>query len=849
LEVSYGSVDYDLIYSGPSVSYSFSVPVYDETYSFRLRVNNKIGYSEYSNILTTKFSSIPEKMSPPNFDELNTDSRNNKIPYIKVSWTNSNNDNSITGYKLEMKLSSDSDTLISTIYEDININTLSYTIYQDNNNIIVGNTYDFYISCTNERGYSERSEQLSVLFATIPDALTSLNSNSVTKTSVTLSWSISNIFNGGSEIQGYILQNKLSTETSYSNSIPLSGINTLTYSYSSLTTGLTYNFRIAAFNDISDINLLNFSDEISVLIATIPRKITTFEQDLTNLVKNEVTIKWKAPSDNGGLAIQSYTIKRETTIGSGIYISINTITSSTNTFSYSDTSPTSPTQNYKILCTNNVGDSEESDELLTYVGIKPGKVINLSATSISSTSITFTYEAPDNVNDLNNPIDHYYIISYSPISSYTDTPVDNNLNFEYTLDSISSNSGSSFKFKVYAHNNLGNGDYSDEITILNCGSPGTPVITVNSRTVDSITFSFSPNSNDISDTSCPIKTFEFYRESSLIYSQTNNILSYTDSGLTNGVTYSYTLKYYNIVKNPGSVTKSFIIGTIPNIPTSITIDSVDKDGNLKISWTNDNGENTNVDIISNNILIALSNEEYDDTNKISVTDMTSLSCTWNNLTEGSTYKIKISAINSIGESDYSSDKTVIIASPPDPIQSLTYSSLTSNSITISYQSPTNNNGDTISGYNIYLGDTLLEKVADLTYTYSSLIKSNEYTMSVSAINSIGESSLESITFYACDKPSKPGIPTLISKTSNTINFKWKYSDDNGGCNILEYEIYYKTSNDSGFTSLATITDIYHLQYSHIITSTSTDEISYYVRAKNSNGYSEFSDTATFNLSS
>ena len=851
LEVSYGSVDYYLIYSGISNTYSFSVPVYDETYSFRLRVNNRIGYSDYSNILTIKFNSIPEQMSPPTLDELNSDSRNNKIPYIKVSWTNSNNDISITGYKLEMRLSTDSDTEINTIYEDTNINTLSYTIYQDNNNIIVGNTYYFYISCKNEIGYSIRSEKLSVLFATVPDALTILtyDSNSITKTSVTLSWSISNIFNGGSEIQGYILQNKLSTDTSYSNSKTISGMSTLTYTFSSLSTGLTYNFRIAAFNTISDISLLNFSNEISVLIATVPGKITTFEQDFTNLVKNQVTIKWKAPSDNGGLAIISYKIKRETTIGSNTYILITSIISSTNTFSYSDTSPTSPTQKYKILCNNNVGDSEESDELDTYVGIKPGKVTGLSATSISSTSITFKYEAPDNVNDLNNPIDHYYIISSSPTSSYTDNPYDNSLLLSYTLNSISSTTGSSFKFKVFAHNNLGYGDYSDEITILNCDSPNTPIITVNSRTADSITFSFSPHADDITDTSCQIQTFEFYRESSLIFSGANHILSYTDSGLTNGVTYSYTLKYYNIVKNSGSVTESYIIGAIPNKPKSITIDSVDKDGNLKISWTNDNGDNSNVEITSNTILIALASDDYDESNKITVTDMTSLSHTWNDRTTGSEYKIKISATNSIGESDYSSEIKVKIASPPDQVSSLTISSLSSSSITISYTIPSTDNGDSITGYNIYLDNSLLDTVTKLTYTYSSLNKSTQYKMSVSAINSIGESSLTSITFYACDVPSKPGIPTLISSTSNTINFKWNYPTDNGGCTILEYEIYYRNSDDNDFVSLATITNIYNLEYSHTISNPSTNNFLYKVRAKNNVGYSEFGETATLSLSS
>ena len=341
---------------------------------------------------------------------------------------------------------------------------------------------------------------------------------------------------------------------------------------------------------------------------------------------------------------------------------------------------------------------------------------------------------------------------------------------------------------------------------------------------------------------------EFYRESSLIYSQTNNILSYTDSGLTNGVTYSYTLKYFNIVKNSGSVTESYIIGTVPNKPTSINIDSVDKDGNLKISWTNDNGENTNIDITSNNILIALVNNEYEDSNKTTVRDMNSLSYTWTNLIQGNKYKIKISATNLVGESDYSSDLIVTIASAPESISSLTYS-LSSTSITISYTAPSNDNGDTITGYNIYLNDSLLETVTELPYTYSSLTKSYQYKMNVSAINSIGESSPSSIIFYACDSPSEPGKPTLISSTSNTITFNWTYSEDNGGCNILEYEIYYKSGSDSEFSSLATITNIYELEYSHTITSSSSNEFLYKVRAKNVIGYSNFGETATLYLSS
>ena len=128
LEVSYSNIEYYEIYVGNELTYSFSVPAYGEIYQFRLRVSNRVGYSDYNNVLKSTFSSIPDILDPPILDGLNTDNRNSKIPFIKVSWSNNNNDIIITGYKLEMKLSSDDDSTISTIYEDTNINVLSYTL-------------------------------------------------------------------------------------------------------------------------------------------------------------------------------------------------------------------------------------------------------------------------------------------------------------------------------------------------------------------------------------------------------------------------------------------------------------------------------------------------------------------------------------------------------------------------------------------------------------------------------------------------------------------------------------------------------------------------------------------------
>jgi hypothetical protein len=112
---------------------------------------------------------------------------------------------------------------------------------------------------------------------------------------------------------------------------------------------------------------------------------------------------------------------------------------------------------------------------------------------------------------------------------------------------------------------------------------------------------------------------------------------------------------------------------------------------LQISWKNDNGDNINLDVTSNNILIALSTDDYDTTSPIIKTDMTSLTHSWSSLISGNIYKIKINAVNSIGSSEYSSDQYVTIASVPDPVSGLTKVSLSSTSITIKYDIRSNNN--------------------------------------------------------------------------------------------------------------------------------------------------------------
>lgn len=73
-------------------------------------------------------------------------------------------------------------------------------------------------------------------------------------------------------------------------------------------------------------------------------------------------------------------------------------------------------------------------------------------------------------------------------------------------------------------------------------------------------------------------------------------------------------------------------------------------------------------------------------------------------------------------------------------------------------------------------------------TVTGLTRGALYQFSVSAINTIGESLLSSISsIYAATVPLAPAAPTIVLQTASAITIKW-IEPDNGGNNIDDYQV-------------------------------------------------------------
>jgi len=220
----------------------------------------------------------------------------------------------------------------------------------------------------------------------------------------------------------------------------------------------------------------------------------------------------------------------------------------------------------------------------------------------------------------------------------------------------------------------------------------------------------------------------------------------------------------------------------------------------------------------------------------------------------------VQAVNAIGESDFSDVAYFIVADLPAAPAAPTMDASTKDSITLAWNAPGSDGGNSISGYKVYMNDLLSdvwELVYDgtnfpstLTYTKTGLEAGNYYRFKVAALNGVGEgSSSPSATLLASDYPSAPGQPQLVSSTATQVIIEWSPPSDNGGATITGYEVFHKksTQDESNWASVGTA-DINTLQFTHNGLS-GTDDVQYKVRATSNKGAGAFSVRNTFILAS
>jgi len=261
-------------------------------------------------------------------------------------------------------------------------------VYDGNNNVIATSPENIY-------GGDVYTVNVSSGTGTVPQPPTGLAASAASSSQINLSWNAPSD-NGGSAITGYQIERSTDSGSTWNTIVADTGSVSTTYSNTGLSPSTAYTYRVSAINGIGTSSPSNTATATTSQAPTVPQPPTGLSA--TAVSSSQINLSWNTPSNNGGSAITGYMIERSQDNGN----TWGTIASNTGSASttYSDTGlGASTTYTYRVSAINSVGTSMPSNIASATTNTQmfpPQPPTNLSATAISSSQITLSWNAPGN---------------------------------------------------------------------------------------------------------------------------------------------------------------------------------------------------------------------------------------------------------------------------------------------------------------------------------------------------------------------------------------------------------------------------------------------------------------------
>ena len=279
-------------------------------------------------------------------------------------------------------------------------------------------------------------------------------------------------------------------------------------------------------------------------------------------------------------------------------------------------------------------------------------------------------------------------------------------------------------------------------------------------------------------------------------------LTCTVSALTNGVSYTFTVKATNgLVGSASQYSSSVVPADVPGAPTITSV--VGGDASLTVSFTppSSNGGST----ITNYEYSTDGGTLWKALNPVSVASpftFSEASDSSSTLVNGATYSVKIRARNSVGVGPESLAVTgTPVTRPNAPTGVLAVAG--NSEATVSWNAPVSNGGTAITGYTV----TALEDssksctTSETSCVVFGLTNGVSYRFTVTAANSVGDSegstssdavtptaSSQLITFTKPDDQSDPASPFTVTATSDSGLIVTLTSSTPGVCTVSGFSV-------------------------------------------------------------
>ncbi len=222
------------------------------------------------------------------------------------------------------------------------------------------------------------------------------------------------------------------------------------------------------------------------------------------------------------------------------------------------------------------------------------------------------------------------------------------------------------------------------------------------------------------------------------------------------------------------------------------------------------------------------------------------------LNTGQLYRIKYSAVNSIGEGPTSNILSVYTATKPgspENLQKILTSIIEFGVINISWNPPIDNGGLDLTKYNIYLNDILFTSVLNTqnNYKFTKISSGINYKISVSCENIIGESNNIYINTNSSILPGEIRKINLVTSTLNSFKISFDIPSYDGGEPIISYDLRRNEGLGTNFLNEINLNENTY-EFNNIVanpTAINSVLFAVQVRARNINGYGNWSQSSSF----
>jgi fibronectin type 3 domain-containing protein len=515
-------------------------------------------------------------------------------------------------------------------------------------------------------------------------------------------------------------------------------------------------------------------DEVPWEMPTVPLNLQASGGD------GYVDFAWDRPMDDGGWPIWGYYVYRGET--PGCYTFQFDVTSGRE---YSDMGLDNGIEyHYLVSAYNVVGEGPLSEPVRGVPYTLPWEPKNLTVTG-GRDNITVAWEPP--LDSGGPPILGYKVHRGDEIGSqsfYAD--VENATTFVDTTVV----SGTRYHYKVQAYHEFASGAFTPVKSAKSIGVPTAPLDIDAVGGNHKVVLTWTPPASDGGGV---IVEYWLFRGTSADDLDTKKVvepgISYTDTNLTNGQTYYYSL---SAVNGAGEGPRSAVVNAtprgVPDWPRELV--ASEGDGEVTLTWAEplDFGGSDLTDY-------SVYRGVYEDDLRFLASAGLSLTYTDDDVENGETYYYNVRANNEAGEGVPSSTVSATPMGLPSPPDSFSLD-VGECQVELSWLSPADDGGSAITVYRVYRGTApdAMAVVSELdasstSYTDLGVEGGVTYFYRVTASNSRLEGSpTETLTAVPCGVPSEP-LNVSAECGDGAITLKWSPPANEGGMTLMGYNIY------------------------------------------------------------